>query len=230
MSTFGELLRELPVHFEEAAIPIRAEVCAEAESSPATSIRDEQIHSLVQQLFFQPESGQVRNVGFTPVEASPQTAALCLDVARALAGEGKFDVGLIDASSGTALLHQQLQIPAPALTEVVWPISSRLWLVPLESWWPEADRQPITDQNLERLRELMTEFDFCIVHCAPVSWLTARIGRNCDGLVVVLTANKTRRLVAAQIKDHLHKTKVPLLGTILEERRFPVPEGLYRSL
>lgn len=230
MSTLGELLREIPAHFEEGALPIRAEICAEAERSVTPSIRDEQIHSLVQQLFFQPDAEQVRNVGFTPVEASPQTAALCLDVARALAGEGRYEVGLIDGSSGSAPLQEQLQIPAPALTEVVWPISSRLWLVPLESWWPEADRQSITDQNLERLRELMMEFDFCIVYCAPVSWLTARIGHNCDGFVLVLTANKTRRLVAAQVKDHLHKTKVPLLGTILEERRFPVPQGLYRSL
>jgi len=48
--------------------------------------------------------------------------------------------------------------------------------------------------------------------------------------VLVLTANKTRRLVAAQIKDQLSKAKVPLLGTVLAERRFPVPQGLYRSL
>ena len=49
-------------------------------------------------------------------------------------------------------------------------------------------------------------------------------------LVLVLTANKTRRLVAAQIKDQLSKAQVPLLGTVLAERRFPVPKGLYRSL
>jgi len=48
--------------------------------------------------------------------------------------------------------------------------------------------------------------------------------------VLVLTANKTRRLVAAQIKDQLSKAQVPLLGTVLAERRFPVPQGLYRSL
>jgi len=48
--------------------------------------------------------------------------------------------------------------------------------------------------------------------------------------VLVLAANKTRRLVAAQIKDQLSKAQVPLLGTVLAERRFPVPRGLYRSL
>jgi Mrp family chromosome partitioning ATPase len=63
-----------------------------------------------------------------------------------------------------------------------------------------------------------------------VSWLTASIGRASDGLVLVLTANKTRRLVAAQVRDQLTKAQVPLLGTVLAERRFPVPQGLYRSL
>jgi Mrp family chromosome partitioning ATPase len=49
-------------------------------------------------------------------------------------------------------------------------------------------------------------------------------------MVLVLTANKTRRLVAAQIKEQLNKSQIALLGTVLVERRFPVPQGLYRSL
>jgi len=229
MSTLGELLREMPAAADERAMPVRAEVCFEEASSPTESIRDEQIHRLVRQLFFCHEGGAVRHVGFTPVDTSTQTAALCLQVATALAEDGGYDVGLIDASCDPALLHQQLQVPAPAGTKAPWPLSSRLWLVPRQSWWQEVG-QPITDHNVEQLREFMAEFDFSILCCAPVSWLTARIGQGCDGLVLVLTANKTRRLVAAQVKEYLHKTRVPLLGTILAERRFPVPQGLYRSL
>jgi Mrp family chromosome partitioning ATPase len=103
-------------------------------------------------------------------------------------------------------------------------------MVPRQSWLPDAGGRRLTDQNLSRLREITTEFDFSILWCAPVSWLTASIGQACDGLVLVLTANKTRRLVAAQIKDQLSKAQVPLLGTVLAERRFPVPQGLYRNL
>jgi hypothetical protein len=103
-------------------------------------------------------------------------------------------------------------------------------LVPRQSWLPDADEHRITDQNVSRLRDITTEFEFSILWCAPVSWLTASIGRACDGLVLVLTANRTRRLVAAQIKGQLTKAQVPLLGTVLAERRFPVPQGLYRSL
>jgi Mrp family chromosome partitioning ATPase len=37
-------------------------------------------------------------------------------------------------------------------------------------------------------------------------------------------------MVASQLKDQLRKAQVPLLGTVLAERRFPVPQGLYRNL
>jgi Mrp family chromosome partitioning ATPase len=74
------------------------------------------------------------------------------------------------------------------------------------------------------------EFDFAILCCPSILWLTTRIGRGCDGLVLVLTADKTRRLVAARMKDLLREAQIPLLGTVLTERRFPVPEALYRKL
>ncbi|MGB8012407.1 MAG: hypothetical protein WCF68_12380 [Terriglobales bacterium] len=198
--------------------------------SPKSLVHEEQIHALIQQLFFRHEAGPVRHVGFAPVGAFTATATLCLEVARALAEEGRYDVGLIDTHSDPVLLQTELQIPAPHHTLTTWPIGPRLWMVPRQSWLPEASGQRLTEQNLSRLRELTAEFDFSILWCAPVSWLTASIGQSCDGLVLVLTANKTRRLVAAQIKDQLIKARVPLLGTVLAERRFPVPQALYRSL
>ncbi len=230
MSTLRELLVETPSAAEPPRVtPIREPVQRKAVS-PTASVHEDQIHALVQQLFFRHESRPVRHVGFAPVEASTATATLCIEVARALAEEDRYDVGLIDARPDSIPLQNQLQIPSPNRTEATWPIAPRLWMVPRQSWLPDACEQRLTDRNLSRLRELTTEFDFSILWCAPVSWLTASIGQTCDGLVLVLTANKTRRLVAAQIKDQLSKAQVPLLGTVLAERRFPVPQGLYRSL
>ncbi len=228
MNTLLGLLAEAPPVKQPRVTPIRKQFQRTAVS-PA-SVHDEQIHMLVQQLFFRHESGPVRHVGFSAVETSAATAALCLEVARVLAEENRYDVGLIDTHSDPVLLQTHLRIPSPNLPEPNWPIASRLWMVPRQSWRPGASGQRITDQNLSRLRELTTEFDFSILWCAPVSWLTASIGQACDGLVLILTANKTRRLVAAQIKDQLMKAHVPLLGTVLAERSFPVPQGLYRSL
>ncbi len=230
MNTLRAILAETPPAAEQPrTTPITEQVQCEAVS-PVASVHAEQIHALVQQLFFRPESRPVRHVGLATIEPSTATATLCLEVARALAAEDRCDVGLIDAYPDSVPLETQLQIPSPTPAVATGPIAPRLWMVHRQSWLPDAGGLRLTDQNLSRLRELTTEFDFSILWCAPVSWLTASIVQACDGLVLVLTANKTRRLVAAQIKDQLSKAQVPLLGTVLAERRFPVPRGLYRNL
>jgi len=243
MTLLGELLKDpSPV---ETCAPAQSEASAQTHtdkrrSGPSSgkaaslqrvvkfSIRDEQIHSLVQQLFFRRDAAPVRHVGFAPVDSVGQTARLCLDVAKALSGDGRYEVGLIDAGVGEAPLPTQLRLLSRM--SAPWAIAPRLWLAPRESWCPPESKHPASDRNLERLREITGEFDFSILRCPPVSWLAARVSECCDGLVLVITANRTRRLVAAQIKDQLSKNSVPVLGTVLTDRRFPVPEGLYRSL
>jgi hypothetical protein len=184
----------------------------------------------VQQLFFRGKSAPVRHVGFAAIEASTATAELCLDVATSLAEGGRYDVGLIDAYPSSPLLQTELRITSPSVTESSWWIAPRLRIVSREHWLPQSDGAALTEKSLTRLREITAEFDFSILWCAPVSWLTVNIAQACDGLALVLTANKTRRLVAAQIKDQLNRAQVPLLGTVLAGRRFPVPQSLYRSL
>lgn len=230
MNSLLGLLTETPVAAEPSRVtPIREQDQLKA-LFPASPVRDDQIRTLVQQLFFRQKVKPVRHVGFAAVEASMETAPLCIEVARVLAEDNRYDVGLIDACGESATLQTKLQIAPPNHAEDIWPIAPRLWMVPRQSWLPEGCGQRISEQKLLRLRELTAEFDFSILSCAPVSWLTASVGQICDGLVLVLTANTTRRLVVTHIKNQLNKAEVPLLGTVLAERCFPVPEGLYRSL
>jgi len=227
------ILQEILIDTQSAEEPPRATPIREPARrtvSPTASVHDDQIHALVQQLFFADESKAVRHVGFAPIEISTATATLCLEVASALAERRKYDVGLIDAHTESVSLQSLLHLEPPNRAEAAWPVAPRLWMVPRQNWLLNADRQRPTEQDLSRLRELTLEFDFSILWCDPVSWLTTSIARTCDGLVLVLAANRTRRIVAAQAKDLLLQAQVPLLGTILAERRFPVPQGLYRSL
>ena len=233
MSALGELLREIPRPRRAAPPPEACPVVEETTPSGALvpfSHRDEQIQSLAHHLFFRHEHGMVRHVGFAPVEPSEATAKLCLDLATLLAADGKYDVGLIEAGGTEFPLSAQLNGPIPASLSTPWTIAPRLWIAPAESWWSHPGLRPAAGQNFLRLRDLFAKFHFSIVHCPPVSGLTLRLGRSCDGLVLVLTANRTRRLVAAQVKDCLQKAAIPVLGTVLAERRFPVPDRLYRKL
>lgn len=201
---------------------------AASQGSEATSVLyHEQIQSLGQQVFFN-KIAPVRHIGVTAVESSTEIAHLCFDVALVLANEGRYDIGLIDASPVSLPLETRLALAPSARTDSAWSIAPHLWFVPRRNWMPLGG--VLTEQSTAHLRELAAEFDFSILHCPPLSWLTARIGGACDGLVLVLTAHKTRRLAARRIKDQIQKTRIPLLGTVLRERRLPIPEALYHSL
>jgi hypothetical protein len=230
VTTLSKLFLEPQIAAEEPrVVPINGS-SRPKESPRIASLRSCQIQALVQQLFFQGKSAPVRHVGFAAIEASNETEQLCLDVATSLAEGGRYDVGLIDANPSAPLLQSGLQITSPGLIESSWLISPRLRIVTRQYWLQKTEGPALAEENLSRLRETTSQFDFSILWCAPVSWLTVSVAQACDGLALVLTANKTRRLVAAQIKEQLRRAQVPLLGTVLADRRFPVPQSLYRSL
>jgi hypothetical protein len=172
----------------------------------------------------------VRHVGCAASEAGPANGQLCLSVAHALAASGRYDVGVIDAVALPAPPSGNSGSPDEPPEPQQCQIASRLWHVPCRSWLQDEIAVSVSEESFTRLGEIASQFDFAIVSCPPVSPLTLKLGLACDGLVLVLTANTTRRLAAQQMKLRLEKAGVALLGTVLTERRFPVPEGLYRKL
>ena len=227
MSTLAQPYSEHAIPREKAGAagsPL-AETSRASVSCPS-SLYYEQLQSLVQQLFF--NDNAARHVGITAVDESTEITNLCFDIAQILANEGRYDIGLIDANLLAPPLETQLELARPEAPDSASAIAPNLWFVPRQSWLGPGGTW--TEQSAAHLRELAAEFDFSILQCPSVSWLTTRIGRACDGLVLVLTAHKTRRVVARRIRDQLQKIRIPLLGTIIRERRLPIPEALYRSL
>jgi len=227
MSALAEYLRESPVVIE--APPIDAAQPVVGAPSALAITEDEQIRALVEHLFFRPDT-PLHHIAFAAVDSETETAPLCFAVARVLSEEGSRDIGLIDGSPRSEPLHVPLGLRPGSSFDATWQVATRLWLVPRQSWLDPADSPQIPDRSLSRLRDLTAEFDCSILRCAPPSWLVARLAQACDGVVLVLTANKTRRVIATQIGDLFKRARIPLLGTVLTGRRFPVPERLYRSL
>jgi Mrp family chromosome partitioning ATPase len=191
---------------------------------------EEQLRTLVQQLFFRPEFPPIRHVALAAPDRQTDLAQLGLNIAKVLAEDESQTVGVIDADTTSVATSMGLRNVPGSCDAHGTEIAARLWAVPLEGWRHELDASVASDQNLYRLRQVASEFDFSLLTCPPVSWLTARIAQACDGVVLVVTANKTRRLVAAQMRDHLRSAGIPVLGSVLAGRRFPVPQGLYRKL
>jgi hypothetical protein len=194
------------------------------------AVEEEQLRALVQQLFLRHEFPPVRHVALAAPDRETDVAQLGLNIAKVLAEGEDRTVGVINADCGSTGMSEDLQ-NLPGRSDMHGTaVAARLWKVPLEGWRQDLDGSIASEQNLFRLRQSIAEFDFSILTCPPVAWLITRIAQACDGVVLVVTANKTRRLVAAQMRDHLRSAGVPVLGSVLAGRRFPVPEGLYRKL
>jgi len=56
------------------------------------------------------------------------------------------------------------------------------------------------------------------------------IGQLSDGVILGLEAHRTRRIAARITKERLQAANVRLLGVVLNQRTFPIPEGIYRKL
>jgi Mrp family chromosome partitioning ATPase len=84
----------------------------------------------------------------------------------------------------------------------------------------------------ERLSELRDEFEYMLID-APgtnVCGDAQLLGLVADAAILVIEANKTRRQAALRAKESLEAAGVRLLGTVLHNRSFPIPERLYNIL
>jgi len=76
---------------------------------------------------------------------------------------------------------------------------------------------------------LRLEFDYTVIQSPPAG-LYSELGQLSDGMILVLQANSTRRAAAKKVKQMLQATNVRLLGAVLSERTFPIPQKLYKKL
>lgn len=202
----------------------------------------EQIRSLVRQIFLADGPQACRQVAFSAVDAQTDVGGLCLQVGQALSEQTGKTVCIVEA---TQVAPQWEEVygrkssepisnhgASGALRDSSRQISSRLWLLPSEAFWDEHGADSSAGMLRRRLDRLRAEFDFSVVQ-APAAGLdgtAALLGRFCDGVILVVEANATRRLAARKAQAHLRAADATLLGTVLSERTFPIPEKLYRSL
>lgn len=218
----------------------RREVSEEAQVEML--IREEEL-KLVQRLFLLPNSNSPSAVVFSGVDQTQGCAWICSRTGETLAAHVEGSVCLVDANQRSPYLHQYfganggygfaeaLLEPGPIRKFAQQLSTSNLWLVPCGS---ALDRQSLLkpDRLPARLADLRADFDYVLVNTPPLNLYAdaIAIGQLADGLVMVVEANSTRREVAQQAKAALAAANVKLLGAVLNNRTFPIPESIYRKL
>ncbi len=80
--------------------------------------------------------------------------------------------------------------------------------------------------------ELREAFNYHPHRCASVLSCETEatlLGQLADGMVLIVEANHNRRDTVLRTKEQLESAHVKLLGAVLDQRTFPIPEGLYRE-
>jgi hypothetical protein len=244
MSTFVDLL---PQRFDDVrgSEPIEVEPEETCFSRPATwdfdSFAEEQIQGLVRQVFLPGWPKPARQVVFSPVDAETDISAICMQVGLALSAQVSGSTCLVEANPGSPGLEQVVERngldlvanqESTALRDSSRRVSSQLWLVPRRVFLAENENSWSGPWLRERLTELRQTFDYTILYGPPAASCSEAtlMASLCDGMVLVLQANSTRRATAQRVKEKLHSSNARLLGAVLSERTFPIPEAIYRRL
>jgi Mrp family chromosome partitioning ATPase len=89
-----------------------------------------------------------------------------------------------------------------------------------------------SDSFARRLIELREAFCYVLVYAPPANlYMDASVlGQLSDGLILVLESSVSRRETARKAKENLAAANVNILGAVLNNRTFPIPERIYRML
>ncbi|MGH9503535.1 MAG: hypothetical protein ACRD20_11855 [Terriglobales bacterium] len=205
----------------------------------AVRFGEEQIRSLVRQVFLPGWPKPARQVVFCAVEDG-DVAGICLRASQVLAAQIPGKVALVETHLESTEEYEDYRTPAPvycpagfkSVRDSARRVSSHLWRVPREAFMGENEAGLSVEWLPGRLRELRLEFDYTVLHGPPAALCSdaALLGYLSDGVVLVLEANSTRRAAAQRAIQTLQATNARLLGAVLSRRTFPIPEGIYRRL
>ena len=189
-----------------------------------------------------PAGARVRSVLFTSV-GPERSADFCGATAEALASHTSGSVCLVEGNLRHPSLHRGFGLPeTPGLSDLLLRhttlraclvrVAANLWLLPAGTNAAEAAPALAGEAMRSSLREMVRTFDYVLVDTAAAVLHTdgLALAPLVDGVVLVIGANTTRREVARRIVDRLRGANAKVLGAVLANRDFPIPDRLYRML
>ena len=199
---------------------------------------------LVRNVFLLLGASAPRVVVFAGVASSRPCHEVCSRASQTLAGIVSGSVCIVDGNFREPSVHQYFGVPnLKGLSESTFeagPIRQFTHQVPgsslcvLPSGFHQVDPEPFLSSQsfLSRVAEMRHEFDHVLVAAPPVNLYSdaCLLGRTSDGFVLVVEANSTRREQALKARETLEAVNVNVLGAVLNNRTFPIPEVIYNRL
>ncbi len=135
----------------------------------------------------------------------------------------------VSLAHGLAEVLQEKISPAQALKDI--PASSLKLLTV-----GETNAKSLRYDQIEKLgallRELKAQFEFIFIDLPPLlhGIEAAALSKLCDGVVLIVKAHQTKREAVLAAQRVLEKAEAHVLGCVLNQRRFFIPDWLYQRL
>jgi Mrp family chromosome partitioning ATPase len=198
-----------------------------------------EIEHFVRRVFVSPPEAP-RTVLFCGVDTANSSGSICARAGCALARISQGRVCLVDANTPSRMLSNffeeatQPKVVSVKATifEQCRQVGDNLWLAGGNAGNVRQKALPPREELEHFLLQLRVAFDYVLIDVpsARVGDVAQVFGSIADGAILVVDANQTRRLSARNAQQILVGAGVHLLGAILYNRTFPIPEALYKRL
>lgn len=178
---------------------------------------------LIRQLFFSSEKRT--RILFASVDGESRVSHFCERIGKTIATARDANVAVVhgaDFDFGAAVEADGVSKPLAEHTSATH-LAENLWRVPFSVF--EAEWKNATAERRE-----FSAFHYLIFGANVSDCATPLFCEACHGVVLVINANHTRREAALRGKETLLSCNAELLGAVLVNRTFPVPEVIYRRL
>ncbi|OLB27978.1 MAG: hypothetical protein DMG41_33210 [Acidobacteria bacterium] len=182
---------------------------------------------------------------FSGVEDGHAASTISARCCEVLAEQGDGLVCAVDANLESPFLHRYFGVPnekgmmealcdsSPVNAFVHKTKDSNLCVMPTGAANTEFElsAREIAERLKERMNELRVFFKYVLIHSPVCSdRAAAPPSFGVDGLVLIVEANSTRRETVREVMKELRMLGTPILGVVLNNRTFPIPDAVYHKL
>jgi hypothetical protein len=206
------------------------------------AIRNREEVRLVQRIF--PVNAQVspQLVLFSGLESELNACSISARSCEILTARGDGPACLVDANFESPVLHRYFGIEnrrglsdaicesGPAQDFTVHLAKNNLWVMPSGSASIRLGFSQTSENLRSRMMELRTLFKYVVI-ASPIYFdrVPALPSFAADGIVLIVEANSTRREMVREVMEELQIVGTRVLGVVLNNRSFPIPDAIYRK-
>lgn len=203
-----------------------------------------EILKLIGRVFLISGSPAPHVVIFAAVDSTADSSWICAQAGESLASQVEGKVCLIDADTLSPSMNSYFGLDIKSYQEIAHIKKSakksraqsirgsNLWLLPGELKTASESALKSPDRWKDRFSELPSQFSYVLFNAPPIneSADALMLGRIADGVVLVVAANSTRRAAAVKARQSLDALNIRVLGVVLTQCTYPIPEALYKWL